>query len=80
MYKECCPKKKHLLTLAEEAVAKLFTYALSCWSHTRIDAVLFTAVPSRGVDSWLVVAMLRRKLLCDVIVFSPPGHKFKTRF
>jgi len=22
-----------------------------------------------GVDSWLVVAMLRRKLLCDVIVF-----------
>ena len=54
-------------TLTKEAVAKLFTYVLICWSHTRIESVLFTVVPSPW--RWqLLVAMLRRKLLCDVTV------------
>jgi hypothetical protein len=47
---------------------------LSCSSHTRSDAVLFTAELTRGVNSRLVVVMLRRKLLCDVI--APPPARY----
>jgi hypothetical protein len=47
--------------LAKEAVAKLFTYVLICWSHTQIDSDLFTVVSSLWRRQLLVCCYAAKK-------------------